>query len=311
MRLETVLVTGSKGSVGAGVVAELKRAGYRVVSVDREAGTPAAAATHRTVDLLDPEAVEGAVAESDPDAVVHLGTIPHPLDRPGHETYESNAMTTYHVLEAAAEAGVERVSLASSVNAMGAVFQEEPMDVEYLPVDEEHPVTPRDPYALGKRTIELQADGFARRVGEPSSVASFRFPFVADAAALRRWFYEPERTLASIDGESMATRNDLFAYVALEDAARAIRRGIETDLGGHERFFVSAPDTTMRTPTETLVDECYQDADGDDLSGRDPLVSTEKAKRLLGWEPERSWRDLSGTGPTAQAEVVGGQEAKE
>jgi len=311
MRLETVLVTGSNGTVGAGVVEELARAGYRVVSVDREAGPPAAAETHRTADLLDPAAVERVVAESDPDAVVHLGTIPHPLDRPGHETYESNAMTTYHVLEAAAEAGVERVALASSINAIGAVFQETPMEVEYLPVDEDHPVTPRDPYALGKRTIELQADGFARRVGEPSSVASFRFPFVVDAAAMRRWFFEPERTLDGIDEESRATRNDLFAYVALSDAARAIRRGIETDLGGHERFSVSAPDTTMETPTDVLLEECYPEADADDLSGRDPLVSTEKARRLLDWEPERSWRDVAGTGPTAQTETVGGQEAKE
>ncbi|MFB6139158.1 MAG: NAD-dependent epimerase/dehydratase family protein [Halosimplex sp.] len=122
MAIETALVTGSNGDVGRATVAELDSAGYRVASFDREGGRPEGADDHWTGDLLDPETVRAALAESGADAVAHLGTIPNPGGRPGHETYRSNAMTTYHVLEAAAEYGVERVSLASSINAVGAVF---------------------------------------------------------------------------------------------------------------------------------------------------------------------------------------------
>jgi nucleoside-diphosphate-sugar epimerase len=313
MGIETVLVTGSTGDIGSAVVAALDRSGYRVVSVDREGERPSGATAHRSLDLLDPDAVDAVVDESDADAVVHLGTLPHPEGRPGHVTYRSNAMTTYHVVEAAAEHDVERVCLASSINALGGVFQEDPMEVEYLPMDEGHPVTPRDPYAMGKRTIELQADGFARRVGPPRSVASFRFPFVADEAAMREHFVDPDRTLGGIAEEAFATRDDLFAYVALPDAVRALRRGLAADFEGHERFFLSAPDSTMSTPTPVLVDRCYPDgvAAAGEFAPTDPLIDTGKARRLLGWEPRVRWRDLAGATVTADAESVDAREAKE
>lgn len=293
MTIDTVLVTGSNGGVGGAAVAELDGAGYDVASFDREGGCPDGADRHWTGDLLEPETVAAVVRESDADAIVHLGTLPHPEGRPGHETYRSNAMTTYHVLEAAADHGIERVSLASSLNAVGGVFQEAPMAVEYLPMDEDHPVSPRDPYALGKRTIELQADGFARRVGPPTAVASFRLPFVAGPDAMRERFLEPDRTLDGIEPGAWVTRDDLFAYVGRRDAARALRRGIEADFSGHERFFLSARDTTAGTPTPELVERCYPDASVGDLDGFDALISAEKAERLLDWEPRVSWRDLS------------------
>lgn len=84
-------------------------------------------------------------------------------------------MSAYHVLEAAADLGLESVVLPSSINVMGAVFQEAPTDVRYLPVDEDHPLTPRDPYALGKQTTEAIGDGFGRRPAGPT-ISSVRYP---------------------------------------------------------------------------------------------------------------------------------------
>jgi nucleoside-diphosphate-sugar epimerase len=202
-------------------------------------------------------------------------------------------MTTYHVLAAAANHDVENVVLASSINAMGASFQEAPMDVRYLPVDEEHPLTPRDPYALGKQTVELQADGFARRVGPPHSIVSVRFPWVGDLDGLREKFVEPDRTLEGLSPGSWATRNDLFAYVARPDAVRLLVSAVETEVGGHETVFASAPDTSMATPSERLARECYPDADVGELSGTEALIDCSKARELLGWEAEISWRDVA------------------
>ncbi|MFB6139159.1 MAG: NAD-dependent epimerase/dehydratase family protein [Halosimplex sp.] len=176
------------------------------------------------------------------------------------------------------------------------------MAVESLPMDEDHPVTPRDPYALGKRTVEVQADGFGRRSGSPTSVATFRLPFVADPDLMREHFVEPDRTLEGIGDGSWVTRDDLFAYVGRTDAARALRRGIETDLGGHETFFLSARDTTMTTPTPEIIERCYSEADADPAAfdEYESVVDTGKAERLLGWEPRQSWRDLD---PGRVAEV--------
>ena len=290
---ETVLVTGATGGIGAAAVRAFAEAGYRVVGIDLESAEGTAADTLLTGDLLDPDVVDDAVAESGADAVVHLGTVPDPSGRPGHVTYRSNAMTSYHVLAAAANQDVDDVVLASSINAMGASFQEAPTDVRYLPVDEDHPLTPRDPYALGKQTVELQADGFARRVGAPGSVVSVRYPWVGDIEGLREKFVESDRTLDGIGPRSWASRNDLFAYVARPDAVRLLVRAVEADVEGHEVVFASAPDTSMATSSERLARECYPDADVGKLSGTDPLVDCSKARDLLGWEAQIRWRDLA------------------
>jgi len=291
--VETVLVTGATGGIGASAVRAFAEAGYRVVGIDIESAEQTAADTLLTGDLLDPDVVDDAVVESGADAIVHLGTIPNPSGRPGHVTYRSNAMTTYHVLAAAADHDVDDVVLASSINAMGASFQEAPMDVRYLPVDEDHPLTPRDPYALGKRTLELQADGFARRIGAPGSVVSVRFPWVGSLDMLREKFVEPDRTFDGLGSGGWATRNDLFAYVARPDAVRLLVRAVEADVEGHEAVFATARDTSMATSSERLARECYPDADVGELSGTDSLVDCSKARDLLGWEAQIRWRDLA------------------
>jgi|GEM_PF-156926 len=291
--VETVLITGATGGIGSAAVRAFADADYRVAGIDIESAEETAADTLLTGDLLDPDVVDEAVETSGADAVVHLGTLPNPSGRPGHVTYRSNAMTTYHVLEAAANHDVENVVLASSINAMGASFQEAPMDVRYLPVDEEHPLTPRDPYALGKQTIELQADGFARRLGAPHSIVSVRFPWVGDVDGLREKFVEPDRALSDLGPGSWATRNDLFAYVARPDAVRLLVSAVETDVDGHEAVFASAPDTSVATSSERLAEECYPDADVGDLSGTEALLDCSKARELLGWEAEISWRDVA------------------
>lgn len=64
-------------------------------------------------------------------------------------TFEGDAMSAYHVLEAAASLGVDTVALASSPSALGAGSEDDPVDVRYLPVDEKHPLTPTNPCGIG------------------------------------------------------------------------------------------------------------------------------------------------------------------
>lgn len=77
-------------------------------------------------------------------------------------TYKSNVTSAYHVLESATALSLESVVLPSSINPMGAFFRDAPPEGKYLPVDEAHPVTSRDPYAVGKHAMEVttaSADG--------------------------------------------------------------------------------------------------------------------------------------------------------
>jgi nucleoside-diphosphate-sugar epimerase len=290
----TVAVTGGTGRLGPTVVRALQESGHRVVNCSRSGGDDVADGGVRA-DATDPGDVYGAFATADADAVVHLGMLSEPYHDPGHVVYESNAMSTYHVLEAAGALGIDDVVLASSLSALGAGFEPDPVRVEYLPVDEDHPLTPSNPYGLGKQVLEVTADGVARREDGPASVASIRFPWMPSEAEMRETFVEADRTLDGLraSGDFHKARNTLFAYLGREDAADLVRRAVESDFEGHERFWASAPDTNVEPSTPDVCETVYGDAKTTrSLSGHESLVSTEKAARLLGWEPEQSWRDL-------------------
>jgi nucleoside-diphosphate-sugar epimerase len=294
MSRPTVLTTGGTGRIGPRVVRALQDRGYEVVNVSRSGSGDVADVTI-TADVTDAGETYGALATADADAVVHLGMRSSPVGAPGYVTFESNALSSYHVLEAAGALGIETVCLASSLSALGAGFEPDPVDVEYLPVDEQHPLSPSTPYGLGKQALEVTADGFARRADGPGTIASLRFAWVTDEATLREAVLEPDRSLAGVReaGSLHEERNTLFSYVHVDDAAEFVCRAVEADFEGHERFFVSGPDTTLETPTEAVIADLFPDVERRTaFEGHESLLDTAKADRLLGWSPSRSWRAL-------------------
>ena len=184
--------------------------------------------------------------------------------------------------------------MASSESAYGFPFSEGLLLPEYLPIDEAHPATPRDPYGLGKRVVEETAAGFGRMDGPPTSISTLRFPNVDVGDSPERYAerdYSIEGLKRAHSDPSHVVRS--LSYVHASDATALTRRALETDLGGHETFWVVADDTTSVVPTAEIADEFYPDAERTHpLTGTESLISNEKAKRLLDWEPERSWRDF-------------------
>ncbi|MDS0297599.1 NAD(P)-dependent oxidoreductase [Halogeometricum sp. S1BR25-6] len=289
---ETVVVTGGTGRIGPTVVRTLHEAGYRVVNVSRSGGDTEADADLRA-DMVDAGETYGAFATADADAVVHLGMLSTPDHDPGHVVFESNVMSTYNVLQAAEALDVDTVVLASSLSAFGASFEPEPIRVSDLPLDEAHPVTPSNPYGMGKHVLEVTADGFALRADGPRTISSLRFPWMPTDEQMRETFARAERTPAALReaGHFETARNTLFSYLARSDAAELVRSAVEAEFEGHERFFAAAADTSMDVPTAELVDELYPGVEpGKSFEGHEALISTEKAERMLGWEPEKSWR---------------------
>ncbi len=223
--------------------------------------------------------------------------LPTPEVTPGYRTYESNVMSSYHVLEAAGELGIETVVLALSFSAMGGGFESEPVTVDYLPVDEAHRLTPSNPYGIGKQTLEIIADGVARRPADrPQTITSVRFPWVVDDDTARETFVEADRTLSGLreSGDFHTQHNTLFTYVHVSDAVDLVRRAIEVDFDGHERVWVSAPDTSAETSSRDIAATVFPDAEVRGLGKGDytSLVDTSKAAELFGWEPQSSWRRL-------------------
>ena len=293
MDIDTVAVTGGSGLIGSEILEVLNEHGYHSVNLDRERGEDVADEFYYT-DLLDAGETYGAIARCDADAIIHMGTIVHPLNTPGYVTFESNAMTSYHVLEVAEELGLEAACLASSINAHGWGYQEVPPEIDYLPLDEEHRVSPRDPYALGKYVTEVLCDGFARKNRPPQTIATLRFPGVYTTERLREQIAEADRSLDALRERYEPGENPIFSYVHVRDAAKLAVLTIEADYDGHETFWAVAPDSSADAPTEELIETFYPEMEiRTPLTGTDGLIDVSKARELVGWEPTHSWRDMS------------------
>ncbi len=281
-----VAVTGGSGKLGRAVVADLTEHGYEVVVLDRvPPADPGALARFTRVDLTDYGQVIEAVTAIDEryrglDALVHLAAIPGPGIAGNAATFVNNITSTYHVFAAARAAGVRSIVWASSETLLGLPFETPP---PYLPVDEEYPVRPETSYALAKALEEQMARHFCRwdpqlrmvglrfsNVMEPSDYAAFP-SFEADPR-LRKW--------------------NLWGYIDARDGAQAVRLGLERGTPGVEAFVIANADTVMSTPSAQLAATYFPDVEvRGKLAGTQTLLSIDKARRLLGYEPQHSWRD--------------------
>jgi nucleoside-diphosphate-sugar epimerase len=131
-----ILVTGAKGFVGSHLCAELIRQGAEVIALDLKGGN--------AVDIRDWKQVKelgGRLGKID--LVFHLAAlmfVPYSFENP-RETYEVNILGTLNILELCRVANIDKLVFASSY-----VYGEP----QYLPVDEEHPLSPTSPYARSK-----------------------------------------------------------------------------------------------------------------------------------------------------------------
>jgi GDP-4-dehydro-6-deoxy-D-mannose reductase len=149
-----VLITGAAGFAGGHLVRHLAEQGHDILGVGRRPESPVAC-DYRTVDLLDADAVSELFAESRPEWVFHLAadaSVARSWKEP-RETIRNNVETTLNVLEAAGDA---RVLAAGSGEIYGPP--------QSLPVTEDHPLAPQNPYAISKATADLAGDVFATDV---------------------------------------------------------------------------------------------------------------------------------------------------
>lgn len=84
---------------------------------------------------------------------------------------------------------------------------------------------------------------------------------------------------------------NLWSYIDAVDGAEAVRLALESDLRGFEAFVIASPDTVLETPSAELAATYLPDVPvRRPLEGHETLLGIDKARRLLGWAPRRSWR---------------------
>jgi nucleoside-diphosphate-sugar epimerase len=286
MAVTRVVVTGGSGKLGSACVADLASHAYDVVIFDRvRPPSLPADSIFVPVDLTDYGQVLDAMLGIEErylqvDALVHLAAIPAPGVMPNRATFANNMNSTWNIVSAARRAGVKNIVWASSETVLGLPFDTPP---PYVPVDENYPPRPESTYSLVKTLEETMAAQLCRwdpelkmfglrfsNVMRPADYAAFT-DFQHDAS-LRKW--------------------NLWGYIDARDGAQAIRLALETDLTGCEIFVIANADTVMERSNTQLLAECFPDIEvRGEIGSNDTLLSIAKARRLLGYEPQHSWRD--------------------
>jgi nucleoside-diphosphate-sugar epimerase len=280
-----VLVTGGSGKLGKAVLKDLVTNGYSVLNLDQTLPKDPVCPTVR-IDLSDYgqvlEAMLGDVDEHKGkfDAVVHLAAIPAPGQFANNRTFKNNVASSYNVFEAARQAGIKNVVFASSETVLGLPFEAPP---PYIPVDEEYFPRPETAYSLGKLLDETMAAQFCRWDAELKMVG-LRFSNVMEV--------EDYKAFPTFDADPRKRKWNLWGYIDARDGAQAVRRGIEAEFKGFEAFIIANADTVMRRDNKSLVAEVfpYTPIKGS-LSPNGTLLSIDKAKRMLDYNPQYSWRN--------------------
>lgn len=276
-----VAVTGASGFLGGHVLRLLAERGVMVKGFDIS-GTDDGPGGIQRLDLLEPiEVLTGFAGVTD---VVHCGGVPRPGGSAGERLFETNLMSTFNVAEAAASQGVSTLVYASSYSVLGPPFNGRPVHFDSFPLTESTPVGAQEPYALSKALGEFIFDSSVR-AGRLSKVMSLRFPWIQSSKTF-------DRDIAPLQMSIHESARHLWAYIDCDDAARAVLAALESEVSGHRRYLLSADDTFMDIPTDSLLDEAYPGVPrARRFDKHESVLSAAKARAELGFSPAVSWRD--------------------
>ena len=291
-----ILFTGGSGKAGRHAVAHLIEQGHRVTNADL-VPLDIPGVDQLQVDLTDAGQVFNALStyagfdELDPgtgvpryDAVVHFAAIPRILLKPDNETYRINTLSTYNILDAATKLGINKVVFASSETTYGICFADGEKKPDYIPIDEEHPTVPEDSYAMSKVVNEVTARSFQARTG--IDIYGLRINNVIEPHEYIQdfptYFKKPE-----------LRRRNIFAYIDARDLGHMVDCCLKTDGLGFEVFNVANDDLSVDITTDEVIERFYKGVPVKHQMGTtETFYANEKAKRLLGFQPKHSWRDV-------------------
>jgi nucleoside-diphosphate-sugar epimerase len=284
-----IVVTGGAGRLGRFVVKDSLERGHEVVSFDTAAPAESTAAW-KSIDLRNAgkliKALKGV------DAVIHLARIRFPYTSNGFdqasglwktpdvardaERFSHNVTITYNVLAASLEAGVKKIVCGSSLAVYGLYYPLCANSPDYLPIDEDHPLRPQDPYGISKLVGESLCESFARK--NALQIASLRFSGIATEAQY------PTLVKRSKDPLCRGT-GALWSTIDVRDAAIACRLAVENEFSGHKAFNICAQKTIMQASTLDLVKRYLPDVRlvKKELEGNWSGYDTTRAETLLGF----------------------------
>jgi nucleoside-diphosphate-sugar epimerase len=279
---QRIVVTGAAGQAGRAVVTDLREHGYDVLATDTVVSAANRDEGMLKADLTDYGQAVEVLSEPGVGAVVHLANIPAPgLSTPA-VTFNANMAMNFNMFQAAAAVKLSRVVWASSETTLGLPFDTPP---RYAPVDEDHYPVPTSTYALSKVASETIAGHICEWSGIP--FVALRFSNIM-APEDYSWFHE-------FQDDPHARKWNLWGYIDQRDVAQSCRKALEAPAAaveGSPAFIIAAADTVMNRPSAELLAEVYPGVKlTRDVGEHGTLLAIDRAREVLGFSPEHSWRD--------------------
>ena len=290
-----VLVTGSAGHLGEGLVRTLRERQHEVVGLDL---LESASTTH-VGSISDRDFVRSCLLGVD--SVIHAATLhkPHIATHSRHAFVETNIAGTLTILEAAIESGVSGVVFSSTTSAFGgALTPAEGQPAAW--VDEDLDSIPRNIYGVTKKAAEDLCELFSRSRGLPCIVLRTCrfFPEVDDDPDISRQY----------ENLNLKVNEYLYRRLDLADAVDAHILAAEQvpAIGGFRRYVVSATSPfepqhllRLRTDAPAVVrglfpdyEEVYRQRGWRMLPGIDRVYVNHRARQELAWQPRFDFRHI-------------------
>ena len=317
-----ILVTGGAGYIGSHCALRLLRDGRDIVIFDSlELGhqeiidrfskldLPGKLRGFVKGDLREPEDINKVFDQYDIEAVVHFAAysqVAESVVDPG-KYYRNNICGSVNLLDAMVKHNVKECVFSSTAAVYG--------EPEYVPIDENHPKNPVNPYGMSKLTVERIMDDYGKAFGLRTVRLRYFNVAGADTEGVTGEWHDPETHLIpnillsklrsgrvfSVFGTDYSTRDGTCVrdYINIDDLIEAhvlaldyLRKGGETDVFNlgtgngstvREVFSVCEDVVSSKIPLK----ECQR-------RQGDPAVlvaDSSKAERVLGWKPKRSLKD--------------------
>lgn len=306
---KTILVTGGAGYIGAHTCKALSRAGYTPVVFDNLSGGYESFVRWGELikgDILDTAHLTAVMRDKKPLGIIHFASfiqVGESVELPG-KYYRNNTMGSLSILEAMRASGVENIVVSSTAAVYG--------EPETVPIDENSPSAPVNPYGASKAMMERLLDDFETAHGIRSAALRYFNAAGADPEGEVGERHNPEthlipRVFMAAEGEipSLKLFGDDYptpdgtcvrdyihvcdlaeAHILAMEKLAAGARGIKANLGtGHGYSVRQIIDESRRVIGKDIPYSISPRRAGDSPS---LVAGVERAKDIMGWQAKYS-----------------------
>lgn len=301
-----ILVTGGAGYIGSVAVEDLREKGEQTVVIDNlvygHRNAVDSSIPFYEGEIGDKDLIRKILSEHEIEACMHFSAyayVGESVEQP-RKYYENNFVQTLNLLDVLIENDVKKFIFSSTCATYG--------EPQYVPIDENHPQNPVNPYGMTKFMVErvlqdydaayglkfvslryFNACGASGNCGEDHDPETHLIPLVLFAA-------QGKRESISIFGDDYPTKDGtaIRDYIHISDLSQAHLLALEHLRKGGDSEFINLGNGTGFSVKEVV--EAARKVTGKEIKAEiaprragDPsrlVADAKKAREILGWKPQ-------------------------